>query len=142
MGYMIAFLVGAIIAGMGVFIMIAEQRRSLAAQRSKQEVQAKTINETIDKLDRGKQILRNHSAALKQDQDDFQRRIVAYDDLQHENEILKVDLRNVDVERRKLKLDRDMQGERQDELDRKTNELAGRYLKENVNWISASAVSN
>lgn len=142
MGYVIAFLLGGVIAGAGVFIMMLEQRRRLAAERSKQKEQAKSINETIDKLNKAKEKLHDDSAKLKQKQQDFEKKVIAYGELQQENGILKVDLKNLDIERRKLKLDRDTQTARQDELDRQTNELAGRYLKENVKWIGTRLTSN
>jgi hypothetical protein len=67
---------------------------------------------------------------------------VSYTELQRENAILKRDLRNLDVNVRKLELDRNQQQESQQALDERCKELGARYLKENVKWVGASLTAN
>jgi hypothetical protein len=69
-------------------------------------------------------------------------KIISYEELQRENLILKVDLQNIDVESRKLKLDHELQNKRHEELNQKINNLGQRYLKENVKWIGSKLSTN
>ena len=142
MAYVIAFWLGAVIAGVGVFLFLVNQRRRLAAQKRNQEEQRKRINQTIDKVNETRRKLLEDSARLAKKKEIFDQKTISYDELQKENGILKVDLKNVDVERRKLQLDRQTQNQRQEVLDERANEMGGRYLKENVGWISSRLTSN
>ena len=73
---------------------------------------------------------------------EFNARAVSYKELQDENEIVKQDMRNLDVQMRKLELDRDVTRQSQDALDERVQELGSRYLKENVKWIGTSLNQN
>jgi len=66
----------------------------------------------------------------------FEARKVGYDDLLKENGLLKQDLFNLSVQLRKMERDHAAIGRRQEEIDQKANELATRYLDENVSWIA------
>ena len=86
--------------------------------------------------------LETRSAGLGQAIAAFEAKVVSFNELQEENTILKRDLRNLDVNVRKLQLDRDLQQQTQNTLDEKANELGSRYLKENVKWIGVSLNPN
>jgi len=55
---------------------------------------------------------------------------------------LKRDLQNIDVNLRKLELDRDVQRGNQESLNAKVQEVASRYLRENVKWIGQSLTAD
>ena len=83
------------------------------------------------------------AAQLESTRAELDARVISYRELQDENAIIKRDLRNLDVQTRKLQLDREQQRQLHIiALEEKTNELGGRYLKENVKWISASLNAN
>ena len=67
---------------------------------------------------------------------------VSYKNLQDENAILKRDLQNIDVNLRKLELDRDRQSHEQETLDQRVKELGTRYLKDSVKWVGSSLTAN
>lgn len=62
----------------------------------------------------------------------FDARVISYRELQEENAILKRDLQNVDVNLHKLELDGEARDLRQAELTSRSDQLAKRYLSENV----------
>lgn len=68
--------------------------------------------------------------------------VISFDEIQHENAIMRTDLQNIEVECRKLQLDHMVQGERQDEVDQRCQSLAERYLGENVKWIGTKLTPN
>ena len=82
----------------------------------------------IREIDDRQQKLRDGIAA-------FEARRVKYDDIVRENGGLKQDCFNLSVQLRKMERDHATLAQRQDEINGKANELAGRYLKENVSWI-------
>jgi hypothetical protein len=65
----------------------------------------------------------------------FETRTIKYDDIVRENGGLKQDCFNLSVQLKKMERDHAVLAQRQDEINGKANELAGRYLKENVSWI-------
>jgi hypothetical protein len=69
-------------------------------------------------------------------------KVVTYNELAGENLILKRDLRNLDINVRKLAFDREVEREAREGLEERINELGRRYLKENVKWIGASLNAN
>jgi len=126
------------------FAWVASQqgRFRLKRQREEQQAQAKRINESLQKIQASQSQLEKSQLDLKVREDQFNERAIRYEELQNENAILKRDLQNVDVNLRKLLLDRDLQHQRQEELDQRTRDLGTRYLKENVKWIGSSLNTN
>jgi len=76
--------------------------------------------------------------ALKRREDEFERRVISYGEIQGENKILKRDLQNIDVHLNKLHLDGQAQQQRQKGLDERCAQLAKRYLAETVKAVVAS----
>ncbi len=110
-------------------------RRQVETQRQEEAQRAAATAEEHKalRLEVSKEIER-----LKRDRTEFETRAVSYKELQDENALLKRDLRNLDVNLRKLQLDREQQRQTQEALDQKGRDLGGRYLKENVKWLSSS----
>jgi Meiotically up-regulated gene 113 len=74
--------------------------------------------------------------------DEFEKRIIKYDELLIENNNLKHDLFNLSVQLNKLDRDHAVITKHQEELNQKTNQLAHRYLVDNVSWIGNKLTSN
>jgi len=72
----------------------------------------------------------------------FESRKVQYDALVTENNSLKQDLFNLSVQLRKMNRDHASIRQDQEKMDRRTNELADRYLNENVFWIAEKLTPN
>ena len=72
----------------------------------------------------------------------FDARKVQYESLLQENSLLKQDLFNSSVHLKKTERDHAAIVARQTEVDHKTNQLANRYLDENVSWISGQITPN
>lgn len=112
----------------------------------------KKLEELKTKLDKQKTNLDERFALIRQKETDFtdwetrfqkfKDKIISFDDLHEENTILKTDLQNIDVECRKLKLDYDLQDQRQDAIGQRTDDLGQRYLKENIKWIGSKLTTN
>ncbi len=67
----------------------------------------------------------------------FEARKIGYEDLVKENSSLKQDVFAMSVQAKKAELDHAAITRQHEEISRKTDELAQRYLKENVTWIGA-----
>ena len=144
---------GGCIAG---FFISGPERRRLDDQKRKQEEQeewlrgrnATFIEKKQDLVDRQTHFkstsaeFEKEKAAFEAVMEEFDSKVVSFNELQDENTILKRDLRNLDVNVKKLQLDCDLQQQTQGSLDEKINELGSRYLKENVKWIGVSLNPN
>src|SRR5207244_11565170 len=65
-------------------------------------------------------------------------KVISFNELQDENAILKRDLKNLDMNVRKLRLDHQQLNQTQISIDERATELGSRYLKESVRWIGSS----
>ena len=92
-------------------------------------------------LDTRETALRSQQEVLEREQREiahFQQQKVQYANLKNENDMLKQDLFNLHVKTRKLELDDVETRNRQEEIRKLADEIAGKYLDENVSWISKS----
>ena len=82
----------------------------------------------------------NEAAAQRLDNDkaEFNSRLISFDELRAENITIKLDLKNLDIHVRKLQLDHELGQQSQQQIDEKSNALAGIFLKDNVKWISSN----
>lgn len=140
--YVFIFFIGALAGGSSVFLALVEQRRRLKEQRSKQDARAKNIEKAVQTIRTKQQQLDERTAQLKAERKVFDGHVVSYKDLEQESVILKRDLQNIDVNLRKLQLDRDLQRQTHEELSQRIGNLGSRYLKENVKWIGSSLTTN
>jgi len=171
MEYALVFLLGVVAGGTSLFGIFAAKRSSLNAQKRQQDGQKAHIQEALkaitqqrseieqqkanlkaeyaakeEQLGRdsasGKADLERQAGIFEEKRTEFESRVVSYQEVQNENAILKHDLQTVDVNVRKLELDRQIQREAQEKLDERCRDLGTRYLSENVKWISASLSAN
>lgn len=138
----IFFIVGALAGAATVFVATMEMRRRIDKKRREHQAQVKWVHDSKEWVNKRQQELEQLANRLAGQEQEFQRRVIAYEELQDENEMLKRDLQNVDVNLRKLRMDRELQRRRQDEIDERTQELGGRYLKDHVKWVVSSLGSN
>ncbi len=142
----IAFVLGLALGGGAASVVVANSRRRL--NRERQEIADTSLRLATDKRRLDTQLAElktereREPAELRKRQDEFNARVVKYDELLRENALLKRDLQNIDVNLHKLELDRDLVRERQAVLEEQVKQMGGRYLKDNVKWIGGSITAN
>ena len=100
----------------------------MKTSRNENEQCDESLGIRIREIDDRQQQLRDAIAA-------FEARKIKYDAIVRENGGLKQDCFNLSVQLKKMERDHAALAQRQDEINGKANELAGRYLKESVSWI-------
>lgn len=80
--------------------------------------------------------------ALANDRRIFDARIISQDELQNENLVLKRDLRNLNLFLRKQSLDLKLQEEETARVETLVNELAARWMRDNLKWIDSKLGTN
>ena len=111
---------------------ILEAKEQLAQDKEKNLREIQTACEKLDEK----------TTRLDELQKQFEARLISYDELVNENAILKQDLQGIDVNLRKLQLDRQRQKKKQELLDQQIKDLGTRYLNENVKWIGSAISAN
>jgi hypothetical protein len=140
MAYIIIIIVF-IVFGSGIavgYFSSRDKRIITARERTEFDQQKRQLQDTQERLMTKENELKSWEYKIKQ----ASHNVITYEELQQENLILKMDLQNIDVECRKLKLDHELQNRRQDELNQKINNLGQRYLKENVKWTASKLSTN
>jgi hypothetical protein len=138
MAYVIVVLLGVIAGGIIVYVLLDTRRKALEEQKLQQDDRAQKLREMDQALDGKQRELEQQIARLATERAEFESKAVTYSELQGESTILKRDLQNIDVYLRKLQLDTELQRQNQESLDKRAQELGGRYMKDNVKWVSAS----
>ncbi|MCG8404808.1 MAG: GIY-YIG nuclease family protein [Phycisphaerales bacterium] len=128
MWYVVASLLGMAGGALCVFLAVEIKRRRIEEQRRQNEAKEEYLRKKTREVEEMHKVLKD--------------RVISYDEVQDENKILKQDLHNIDVNLRKSQLDYRQQQEMQEAVDLKVRELGGRYLKENVKWVSSSLTPN
>ncbi len=142
MDYLIIAIVCFAGGGFAVFMALNVKRRRLEEMRSQQDAQAKTNQERLGEIQVASQRVSHDTVNLNKSRQEFEQRVVSYQEFQRENDLLKTDLRNIGTNLRKLQLDRDGQSNVQAEINKKVDEIGSLYLKENVKWIGKSLNAN
>ena len=160
MVYLVFALIGFACGGFAMMIALDAKRRKVQEQqaenaanaslhqqhveelRQEKEKLSRQLQERVDKIHSHEITLNQQAEKLGSAQRDFEGRVISYQELEKENDILKRDLRNLAIGMRKLELDRDLQNKSQAGLDVKVKEIGGRYLAENVKWIGKSLTPN
>jgi hypothetical protein len=142
MAYVFTLIIGPIVGGTCVFLLLLHRERKVKKQREKLAAHRKKLEEAGRVQKRRNNELDRQEEVLEARQKELDSRAVKYEELQRENGVLKKDLHNIDVNLRKLTLDRDAQQREQVALDARSEELARRYLKENIKSISSSMTPN
>ena len=138
MSHVLTFLAALVTGALCMYLGLVNFRRALRAQQAKQRADAEQNREALETIKTKQDVLNEQAKRLQTRESTLEDRFVSYRELQEENGILKRDLQNVDVNLRKLQLDRQVQAEAQETLDQRSQELGSRYLKESIKWISSS----
>ena len=135
MVYIIVFLAGAAAAASGLLIayyggllLLRREKESLTTWHDRLTSDSSTLAQKANDLENRRKLLNEEVVT-------FEARKVQYDGLVRENSGLKQDLFNLSVQLKKTERDHAALTQRQSKIDGKANELAERYLKENVSWI-------
>ena len=142
MYYLMMFIIGVAAGGVCVFVPLLERRKRLGREKNSQDAREQKVAEDAHALKAKQAEMDTRETSLMEKQQEFERKTISYSELESENAILKRDLRNIDVNLRKLELDRGAQQENQQALDERGREMGGRYLKENIRWLSRSLTPN
>ncbi|MEX2673196.1 MAG: GIY-YIG nuclease family protein [Phycisphaeraceae bacterium] len=142
MAYVIMLVLGFIGGALVVFFISMPARGKLAIEKQRLAANQRRLQETSDAARKQQETLEAREEDFRRRRTAFENRLVAYEELDQENAILKRDLQNIDVNLRKVELDRDLQRERQEAIDTRVRELGSRYLKESTKWIGRSLTSN
>lgn len=126
-----AFMLGIFGGALSVFILMYAKYKKARDWKSKQDVREFEIRQSLESLDKKKQLL-----------DEQEKRIISYQELDSENATLKRDLQNVDVQLRKLELDNRNRDEIQTDLDQRIKDLGSKYLKDVTKWVGSSLTTN
>ncbi len=142
MVYVIMVILGA--AGGAVCTYFLSEQKWQSIRQHEQE-----LNSRADSLAQEKAALRTESQALQENRNNLAREyaevsrsVVSYRELQAENGILKRDLRNLDIQLRKLELDTLNSRDSQESIDERSRKLAERYLKDTVKWVGSGLTTS
>lgn len=157
MPWVICFFVGLIMGGAAVFALLFN-RRQKAQRRAEQLAAESTILSTArtmhkNRVNEFESTYQSRASALESEYGrlrqtleketaQFKSRIISYDDLSKENQVIKRDLQNIDVTLHKSQLDHELQARIQKLIDAKINGLCERYLKETVKLVARSLTPN
>ena len=114
---------------------LRKERQSVADTTNRLKTEASTLAQQVAECRSTRQQLDEAAAA-------FQAKKVQYDDLLRENNGLKHDIFNLAVQTRKTERDHAAIMRQQEEISQQANDLATRYLNENVAWIGEQLNSN
>ncbi len=138
-GFAIGFPIGALITWLLLMAMVVrwkDRERSAAEQTAAAGEASKRAADRLAELAR-------EASALRQRKDDFDRRVVTFREIEAENQLLKRDLRNIDVMSRKLEIDGQTRERQAAEISARGDALARRYLADTVKAVvSAVGPSN
>jgi len=158
--YLIVALIGFVGGGIVVYVALLQKQKRLDEQRRYQADQTERIEDGFRAISARELTLKESATSLKAQNDAaqlnlhrriavlvteearFNARLVSYQELQHENAVVKADLFNLTVQARKFGLDHQVLAKAQQDLDERSNLLAARYLKDNVKWIGSSLNPN
>ncbi len=112
-----------------------EAARSERELRLAAEQRQKMVDDKIANLDRELKSAAEKSQQLQQLEKSLQAResrFVTYTEMEQENQLLKRDLQNIDVNLNKVELDGELRQRKQAELDRRSQSLGRRYLDDTI----------
>jgi len=142
MSYAFMFVMGLIAGTFCVYLLLMLRLKAVKQQTRDLESQRRQLDGVAKALKTKQSELNQQAEALKQQRQDFDAQVVSYKELQDESGILKRDLQNIEVNLRKLVMDRDLQEESQEALDTRAKDVGSRYLKDNIKWLAKSLTPN
>jgi hypothetical protein len=135
MEYIVLFVAGALAGALPLVIWYHRYVGQLQAEKKSVRERDASLKSYSSELTQVANGLETGRLQLARDVAAYDARKVQYDELVRENNGLKQDLFNLSVQSKKTERDHAAITRRQEEICQKTNELAERYLGENVSWI-------
>lgn len=135
---LIAALFGLAIGAIVVFVVSEGRRREAKAAAAKADLAAEQLREVAAE----RESVRQEAARVSEQAAKLAARVVALQDLERENAMLKVDLRNIGVAVRKQDLDHARLDEERRSVDMRGEELARSYLGQVEKWVAQSISAN
>lgn len=142
MDYVVFFLAGAMTSAAIVVIVYLGYVRILRVEQRRVRGWDARLKANATDLERKSKAIDEERSQLNQAAAAFEDRKVQYDDLVRETAGLKQDCFNLAVHLKKTERDHSALAQRQDEIERKSIQLAERYLKETVLWIGGRLNAN
>lgn len=133
----ISALLGMVMGGAAMWFVVERKRRELAAWDESLEAAALRNRAAAEANVRGEGQLRTRTTEFERSKREFDERVISYSRLADENQILRGDLRNLDIHLRKLQLDQFAQVDDRMSADERAQALARRFLKDTRKWISS-----
>ena len=142
MVYLVMFLAGAAASASALVIWYYSDALLLNKERAAVKLREEQLHVDSANVAQGNHDLENRRLSYDAAVATFDARKVQYDSLLQENVLLKQELFNWYVQMKKTERDHAAVVARQEEIDQKTNQLADRYLDENVSWIAGQITPN
>jgi hypothetical protein len=142
MSQILAALIGMILGAAGFWFILERKRREISAAQATLDA-TRTENRAAAAANaQARDQLVTYRKELERSKAEFDSQIVSYRRLTDENEILRRDLRNVDIQLRKLQLDEFSHADDRMSADERGQALARRFLKDTRKWISSGLRSD
>lgn len=138
----IALLIGLAGGAIATFLAMEPRRLALTEQKREQEERSNSLSRMAADLAASRKALDSAVEEAREKKAEFDARVISYDEIKAENSHLKRDLFNLHMGVRKLSLDVEHNRKSQALLDERSCDLAARFLKDNVKWISDNLTAN
>ena len=142
MVYVVVFLAGALAAASALVIWYFRSVTLLSGEKQNLKNVAERLADQALSNERRTSEMANAKLQLDEAVAAFDSRRIRYEDLHSENDGLKQDLFNLSVQMRKTERDHAAINQRQEQIEQRANEIANRYLDENVSWIAGRLTAN
>jgi len=135
-------LIGLVGGGVCMYFLLEGKRRTIESLRAAQDAESEELQRRLGVLKAHERSLEAQRTEFRQEQAKFESKSISYHELRNENGMLKRDLQNLDISLNKLDLDVECQRQRQEDLDRRSEAVGQRYLKDTIKWTSTSLTPN
>lgn len=130
----VSFAFGAGLVSFWLFGVVRKWRK-LSKYDSELQQRESRLRSRGDELD-------NEAARQRLDWEEFHKRVASQERLQTENTLLKRDLRNIGVSLSKVERDEEKRELRQQETEKRVDQLAQKYLSDVEKWVGKSLTAN
>jgi len=142
MWYFVCLFIGMLGGFIATYLALEPKRLALNEQKREQEDRNRRLDEIAGDLAKSRKAIDSAVEQARVEKAEFDARVVSYAELQGENLLLKRDLFNLNMNVRKQHLDVEQTRRFQLELDERSQELAARFLSDNLKWISDCLTAN
>jgi hypothetical protein len=134
-GYFATLVLGLLAGGLCAYLILMDRIAKARQRAADANRNAKQVHDEREALRTAQAELNQRIQDLVRRESEFHQKHVGYSELERENAILKRDLLNIEINVRKLELDRELRDQKQEDLDRRSQLLAKRYLDETVKAV-------